>query len=60
MLVTDHHPIYSISQQIDQSMDQFLYPFRQEYTRQTSFDANTLIQKTLKGLSSATFPELKT
>ncbi|MHB1564560.1 MAG: ATP-binding protein [Leptospirillum sp.] len=52
--------LQSISQQIDQSMDQFLYPFRQEYTRQTSFDANTLIQKTLKGLSSETFPELKT
>ena len=51
--------LQSISQQIDQSMDQFLYPFRQEYTRQTSFDANTLIQKTLKGLSSETFPDLK-
>lgn len=52
--------LQSISQQIDQSMEQFLYPFRQEYTRQTSFDANSLIKNTLKGLSSEKFPELKT
>lgn len=52
--------LQSISQQIDQSVEQFLYPFRQEYTRQTSFDANSLIKNTLKGISSEKYPELET
>jgi putative PEP-CTERM system histidine kinase len=52
--------LQSISHQIDQSVEQFLYPFRQEYTRQTSFDANSLIRNTLKGLSSEKYPELET
>jgi signal transduction histidine kinase len=51
--------LQSISQQIDQAMEQFLYPFRQEYTRQNSFDVVSLIQKTLKGLSSESYPDLK-
>lgn len=52
--------LQSISHQIDQSMEQFLYPFRQEYTRQTSFDANNLIQETLKGLQWDKPGDLKT
>ena len=52
--------LQSISQQIDASMEQFLYPFRQEYTRQTPFDANTLIQTTIKSLQWDRLPDLKT
>ncbi|BAM07927.1 ATP-binding protein [Leptospirillum ferrooxidans] len=52
--------LQSISHQIEQSVEQFLYPFRQEYTRQTSFDANNLIKNTLKGIASEKYPELET
>ncbi len=52
--------LQNISQQIDSSIEQFLYPFRQEYTRQTAFDLVPLVQATVKNLPWEKISDLKT
>jgi len=48
----------NISEQISATVEQFLSPFHQEFTRQTSFDPNEVIRSTLNGLAWSTIPTL--
>ncbi|MEC4682648.1 MAG: ATP-binding protein [Nitrospirota bacterium] len=51
--------IQNVSEQISATVEQFLSPFHQEFTRQTSFDPNELIRTTLQGLSWGSLQDLK-
>lgn len=48
----------NVSEQISATVEQFLSPFHQEFTRQTSFDPNEIIRSTLNGLAWGTLPTL--
>lgn len=50
----------NISSQIDGTVDQFLNPFRLEYTNQTAFDLNALITHIVKNLHWEVLPLLTT
>jgi signal transduction histidine kinase len=48
----------NVSEQISATVEQFLSPFHQEFTRQTSFDPNGIIRSTIQGLGLSTLPHL--
>lgn len=50
----------NISSQIEGTVDQFLNPFRLEYTNQTSFDLNALLSSTIKNLHWEVLPFMTT
>jgi putative PEP-CTERM system histidine kinase len=49
----------NVSEQISTTVEQFLSPFHQEFTRQTSFDPNEIIRSTLNGLAWSSIPGLE-
>jgi len=50
--------LQNVSEQISATVEQFLSPFHQEFTRQTTFDPNEIVRTTLQNLSWSALPDL--